>query len=129
MTHCSFRTLHKTGRPSWCIPYMARARNVPVHRRHRPCRSPGRRKLGGSISVELSIDALRIAPSLDEVVLFAGDCDYGALVAALQGMGAGVTVVSTRETQPPMIADELRRQAGRFIDLADLEDDVGRNGG
>lgn len=40
----------------------------------------------------------------------------------------GVSVVSTLQTQPPMIADELRRQADQFIDLADLEIQVGRKG-
>jgi hypothetical protein len=36
-------------------------------------------------------------------------------------MGKRVSVVSTLQTQPPMVADELRRQADQFIDLADLE--------
>jgi len=38
-----------------------------------------------------------------------------------------VSVVSTLQTQPPMVADELRRQADQFIDLADLEQLVGRD--
>ncbi len=38
-----------------------------------------------------------------------------------------VSVVSTLQTQPPMVADELRRQADQFIDLADLEDQVCRD--
>ena len=32
-----------------------------------------------------------------------------------------VTVVSTIRTQPPMVADELRRQADFFLDLAELQ--------
>ena len=64
---------------------------------------------------------------LDHVVLFTGDGDFRALVAAMQRKGARVTVVSTVQTQPPMVADELRRQADQFIDLADLEDQVCRD--
>ena len=59
--------------------------------------------------------------SLDHIVLFSGDGDFRSLVAALQQMGKRVSVVSTLQTQPPMVADELRRQADQFIDLADLE--------
>ena len=58
---------------------------------------------------------------LDHIVLFSGDGDFRSLVAALQQMGKRVSVVSTLQTQPPMVADELRRQADQFIDLADLE--------
>jgi uncharacterized LabA/DUF88 family protein len=64
---------------------------------------------------------MRLAETLDHVVLFSGDGDFRSLVAALQGMGKRVSIVSTLQTQPPMVADELRRQADQFIDLADLE--------
>ena len=64
---------------------------------------------------------------LDHVVLFTGDGDFRALVAALQMKGKRVSVVSTLQTQPPMVADELRRQADQFIDLADLEDQICRD--
>jgi uncharacterized LabA/DUF88 family protein len=37
-----------------------------------------------------------------------------------------VTVVSTLRTQPPQIADELRRQADVFLDLADLLPEIAR---
>ena len=57
---------------------------------------------------------------------FSGDGDFRSLVAALQQKGKRVSVVSTLQTQPPMVADELRRQADQFVDLADLEDQVGR---
>jgi uncharacterized LabA/DUF88 family protein len=35
-------------------------------------------------------------------------------------------VVSTISSQPPMIADELRRQADAFIDLAELRAKLAR---
>jgi uncharacterized LabA/DUF88 family protein len=38
----------------------------------------------------------------------------------VQRRGVRVSVVSTIRTQPPMIADELRRQADHFIELQTL---------
>ncbi|MEL6701055.1 MAG: NYN domain-containing protein, partial [Pseudomonadota bacterium] len=48
------------------------------------------------------------------------------LVEALQRRGVRVSVVSTIRSQPPMIADELRRQADNFIELEELRDVIGR---
>jgi uncharacterized LabA/DUF88 family protein len=86
----------------------------------------GRRKMRGSIAVELSVDAVRLADNLDHIVLFSGDGDFCCLVSALQQLGKRVSVISTLRSQPQMIADDLRRQADQFIDLADLERQVGR---
>jgi uncharacterized LabA/DUF88 family protein len=83
--------------------------------------SMGRRKIKGNMDIELTVDAMRLADSLDHIVLFSGDGDFRSLVAALQQKGRRVSVVSTLQTQPPMVADELRRQSDQFIDLADLE--------
>jgi hypothetical protein len=38
-----------------------------------------------------------------------------------------VTVVSTISTQPPMVADELRRQADIFLDIVELQPKIGRD--
>jgi hypothetical protein len=38
-----------------------------------------------------------------------------------------VTVVSTISTQPPMVADELRRQADVFLDIVELQPKIGRD--
>ena len=88
--------------------------------------SMGRRKVKGNMDIELTVDAMKLAPSLDHIVLFTGDGDFRALVAALQEQGKRVSVVSTLQTQPPMIADELRRQADQFIEIADLENVICR---
>ena len=88
--------------------------------------SSGRRKIKGNMDIELAIDALCLADSLDHIVLFSGDGDFRCLIEALQEKGKRVTVVSTLKTQPPMVADELRRQADQFIDLADLESQLCR---
>lgn len=89
--------------------------------------SAGRRKVKGNMDIELAVDAMRLADTLDHMVLFSGDGDFRGLVAALQQKGKRVSVLSTLQTQPPMIADELRRQADQFIDLSDLESVIGRD--
>src|SRR5207344_837853 len=81
----------------------------------------GRRKVKGNMDIELTVDAMRLVEHLDHVVLFTGDGDFRALVAAMQMRGRRVSIVSTLQTQPPMVADELRRQADQFIDLGELE--------
>jgi uncharacterized LabA/DUF88 family protein len=86
----------------------------------------GRRKIKGSMDIELTVDALEMSPHFDHLVLFSGDGDFTALVAALQRKGKRVTVVSTMATPTPMISDELRRQADAFVDVADLIKSVGR---
>lgn len=80
----------------------------------------GRRRIKGNMDIELAIDMLELAPRLDHVVLFSGDSDFRRLVEAVQRKGVRVSVVSTIKTSPPMIADELRRQADQYIDLVDI---------
>src|SRR5215211_2357308 len=87
----------------------------------------GRRKLKGSMDVELAVDAMELAEHVDQIVLFSGDGDFRVLVEAVQRRGVRVTVVSTISTQPPMIADELRRQADVFTDLVELQSKIGRD--
>ncbi|MCG8546613.1 MAG: NYN domain-containing protein [Alphaproteobacteria bacterium] len=86
----------------------------------------GRRKIKGDMDIELAIDVMEMAAHLDHIVLFSGDGDFRRLVEAVQRKGVRVTVVSTVRSQPSMIADELRRQADRFIDLAQLQSDIER---
>jgi len=87
----------------------------------------GRRKVRGNMDIELAVDALELADHVDQIVLFSGDGDFRSLVEALQRRGVRVTVVSTISSQPPMIADELRRQADVFTDLIELKSKVGRD--
>src|SRR5262245_12319033 len=61
-----------------------------------------------------------MASHLDHVVLFSGDGDFRRLVEAVQRKGVRVSVVSTIRSSPPMVADELRRQADTFIELDEL---------
>src|ERR687885_2119936 len=87
----------------------------------------GRRKVKGNMDIELAVDAMELAEHVDQIVLFSGDGDFRSLVESLQRRGVRVTVVSTLSTQPPMVADDLRRQADVFIDLAELKPKVGRD--
>ncbi|MCY3985048.1 MAG: NYN domain-containing protein [Roseovarius sp.] len=86
----------------------------------------GRRKVKGSMDIELAVDAMELAPKLDHIVLFSGDGDFRPLIESLQRQGLRVSVVSTIRSNPPMISDELRRQADNFIELEDLKDVIGR---
>ncbi len=86
----------------------------------------GRRKVKGNMDIELAVDAMEIAPHIDHLVIFSGDGDFRCLVEALQRKGKRVSVVSTIRSQPPMIADELRRQVDNFIEMDDLSDVIGR---
>lgn len=86
----------------------------------------GRKKFKGNMDIELAVDAMRMANQVDHIMIFSGDGDLRSLVAALQELGKRITVVSTLKTDPPMISDELRRQADHFIDLADLEKEIDR---
>jgi uncharacterized LabA/DUF88 family protein len=87
----------------------------------------GRRKVRGNMDIELAVDALELADHVDQIVLFSGDGDFRCLVEALQRRGVRVTVVSTISSQPPMISDDLRRQADVFTDLVELKSKVGRD--
>ena len=88
--------------------------------------SMGRRKIKGNMDIELAIDVMEMAEHLDHIVIFSGDGDFRRLVEAVQRKGVRVTVVSTVRSQPPMVADELRRQADYFMELQDLQPDIAR---
>ena len=87
----------------------------------------GRRKVKGNMDIELAVDAMELAPHIDHMVLFSGDGDFRSLVESVQRRGVRVTVVSTISTQPPMVADELRRQADVFLDIVQLRQQIGRD--
>ena len=87
----------------------------------------GRRKVKGNMDIELAVDAMELAEHIHEMVLFSGDGDFRSLVEGIQRRGVRVTVVSTIATQPPMIADDLRRQADVFVDLRELQPRIGRD--
>ncbi|CAK0777311.1 NYN domain-containing protein [Azospirillaceae bacterium] len=86
----------------------------------------GRRKIKGNMDIELAIDVMEMAEHVDHILLFSGDGDFRRLVEAVQRKGVRVSVVSTVRSQPPMVADELRRQADNFIELQELAGSIAR---
>ena len=80
----------------------------------------GRRRVKGNMDVELAVDMMEMAQRLDHAILFSGDSDFRRLVESVQRQGVRVSVISSVRTQPPMVADELRRQADQFVELADI---------
>ena len=89
--------------------------------------SQGSRKIKGNMDIELTVDAMELAPHVDHIILFSGDGDFRSMVESVQRQGVRVTVVSTTRSQPSMIADELRRQCDNFIELDALRKIIGRS--
>lgn len=86
----------------------------------------GRTKIKGNMDMEMALDAIDVSTFVSDIILFTGDGDFRILVERLQQRGIRVHVLSTIKTQPPMIADELRRQADYFVDLSELENEFRR---
>jgi hypothetical protein len=80
----------------------------------------GRRRIKGNMDIELAIDMLEMAEHIDHAILFSGDGDFRRLVEAVQRRGVRVSVVSTIRSSPPMVSDDLRRQADSFVELQEL---------
>lgn len=82
-------------------------------------------KIKGNMDVEMTTMMLELASYCSDIVLFTGDGDFRFVVETLQRRyGINVTIVSTIKTRPSMIADELRRQADKFIDIVDLHPNI-----
>lgn len=86
----------------------------------------GRSRVKGNMDIEIAVDMILLAPHIDHMVLISGDGDFCAAVDAVQKQGVRVSVLSTLRSKPPMLADELRRQANDVIELADMEAMIGR---
>ena len=86
----------------------------------------GHSRTKGNMDIEMAVDMLEFAPHIDHAILFSGDGDFRRLVEAVQRKGCRVTVVSSMRAQPPMVSDDLRRQADGFVELHDLGPLIGR---
>ncbi|MGQ0532437.1 MAG: LabA-like NYN domain-containing protein [Caulobacteraceae bacterium] len=86
----------------------------------------GRRRFKGDMDVEIAVDLMLAAEHADHAFLFSGDGDFLPAIEAVQRRGMRVSVVSTIKSSPPMAADDVRRAADNFVDLADLAALVGR---
>ncbi len=88
--------------------------------------SLGRKRIKGNMDIELAIDMLEMSTHIDHAILFSGDGDFRRLVEVVQRRGVRVTVVSSIQARPPMVADELRRQCDQFVELATIKDQLAR---
>jgi len=69
--------------------------------------------------VGMVVDAIRLSPKLDVVVLVSGDGDFIPLVEYLQNMGVQTEVMAFRETSSSKLVEEVD-------DFIDLSKDQGR---
>ena len=86
----------------------------------------GRKRHRGNMDVELAVDMLEAAAHVDHIVLFSGNGDFRRLIEAVKAKGVRVSVVSTNTSSPPMVADDLRREADAFIELEDIAEMIAR---
>ena len=70
--------------------------------------------------VGMAIDAVRIAPLLDVVIIVSGDGDFVPLVEYLKYQGRQVEVAAFRNTA----STKLVETADSFTDLSELSDDI-----
>jgi uncharacterized LabA/DUF88 family protein len=86
----------------------------------------GNVRMKGNMDIEIAVDMLELADRVDHIVLLSGDGDFKCLIAAAQRKGCRVTVVSTLLTTQPILADELRRQADKFLELGTIRPSIER---
>jgi Uncharacterized conserved protein len=87
----------------------------------------GVRRTKGNMDIEIAVDAMELVPFFDNLVLFSGDGDFAPLVRAVQRKGKRVTVVCTTRGPQPVMADELRRAADRFVDYEEIRAEIARD--
>ena len=88
--------------------------------------SSGQKRARTSSLIDIAVEAMRIADSVDHIVLMTGDGELCSLVSALQDRGKRVMVISTLESSSGLVSDDLRRRADQFVDLASLQPLIGR---
>jgi uncharacterized LabA/DUF88 family protein len=81
----------------------------------------GGTRIKGNMDIDLAVDVMLAAKHLDHIIIFSGDSDFQRLISAVQEHHqVRVTVVSSKKTTPPIVSDELRREADYFVEIADL---------
>jgi uncharacterized LabA/DUF88 family protein len=78
------------------------------------------RSIRSSLDMEMAIDVLEMAPTLDTVILCTGDGDFTPLVEVLGRKGLHVEVCGLRE----MTSTDLIAAADEYTDLASLKDEI-----
>ena len=79
------------------------------------------------MDIELTVNAMELAPACRSHRFCSRGMEiFGPWLKACSAKGYACPLWSTVRSQPPMIADELRRQADNFIELEGLRDVLGR---
>src|SRR5690606_8746631 len=65
-----------------------------------------RRKVKGNMDIELTVDAMRLARSIDRSLLSCGDGDFKCLFAAIQQERRGASVSTSCHTQSQYVRSE-----------------------
>ncbi len=88
----------------------------------------GRRHVRSSINMEICVGIMRMSRHVDHILLCSGNGDFRPAIADAQSQGVRVTALSTLQAgySGPMVSDDLRRQVDQFIDLTELEKQIGR---
>jgi uncharacterized LabA/DUF88 family protein len=89
----------------------------------------GRRRIRGNTIAELTVAMLEAAQWAGQILLLGGDGDLKAGVEAVQRRGVRLVLASTVRSDPPLCSDELRRAADAFLDLGNLQGEIGKEGG
>lgn len=74
----------------------------------------------GDWDVGIAIDAVRLAPKVDSIILVSGDGDFRPVVNYLQSAGCLVEVVAFEKTAN----NDLMQEADDFINIDDHHDDL-----
>jgi uncharacterized LabA/DUF88 family protein len=80
----------------------------------------------GDLDIELAVDIYSYALHCDTLFLFTGDGSFVRLIEAVQMQGCRVVVVSSEKTRESSVADEMRRQADEFLDIANISEEICR---
>lgn len=73
-----------------------------------------------NFDVEIAIDAVKLIPFYDTLVLFSGDSDFEVLVKTLRSLGKKAIVVSTKH----YISKELIRSCNQYLDLKKIKEEI-----
>ena len=82
--------------------------------------STGRQRVKGNMAVDIACDIVEAAPHVANVVVISGDGSLVRPIKTAMQLGCTSTVISTKETQPSFVSDELRKIADTFRDIANL---------
>ncbi len=80
-------------------------------------------KTKGNMDVEITVHTLELSKHVHELIFFTGDGDFRFLLETVQRSGLRATVIAARG----VVSDDLRKQADRYVDLADMRNKFDQN--